>query len=214
MPNRTPGNAQLSARVRISDVTPQLECGRYAVKRVVGDALEVHATVVADGHAQVRAELRYRLVGTRRWNHVPMIEASEEPDRFSAAFRVETAGRWEYTVAAWVDAAATWHDELRRKVEAGETELSAELAEGEHLLGVELPDVEVALDSSAESSLSPASTLRRSSSCHVAAASTHAPTVYSQRPVDSTRNAPENRSGSSPASTIGMRFHRRVPTRR
>src|SRR5689334_17187554 len=131
MPNRSPENAQVSARVRISDVTPQIDCCRYAVKRVVGETVDVRATVVADGHVQVRAELRYRLVGTRRWTRVPMIEAADEPDRFAASFPVETPGRWEYTVGAWVDAAATWHDELRRKVEAGETDLAAELAEGE-----------------------------------------------------------------------------------
>jgi starch synthase (maltosyl-transferring) len=150
MPKRTPRNAQVAARVRISDVTPQLDCGRYAVKRVLGETVEVHATVVADGHVQVRAELRYRRVGTSRWNRIPMLEVLDQPDRFVAAFRVESTGRWEYTVGAWVDAAATWHDELRRKVEAGETELSAELAEGEQLLGVELPDVVTALDTPAE----------------------------------------------------------------
>ncbi len=150
MPNRAPGNAQVAARVRISDVTPQLECGRYAVKRVVGERVEVGATVVADGHAQVRAELRYRRVAAPRWTRVPMLEVDDEPDRFTAAFPIETAGRWEYAVGAWVDAAATWHDELRRKVEAGEKDLSAELAEGEQLLGVELPDVVVALEAPAE----------------------------------------------------------------
>src|SRR5690349_9688471 len=121
MPNRTPEDAQVAARVRISDVTPQLDCGRYAVKRVVGDAVEVRATVVADGHAQVRAELRYRQVGTRRWIRIPMLELADEPDRYTASFRAETAGRWEYSIGAWIDAAATWRDELRRKVEAGET---------------------------------------------------------------------------------------------
>ncbi len=136
--------------MRISDVAPQLECGRYPLKRVLGETVEVQATVVADGHVQVRAELRYRPVGTRRWNRIPMLESSDEPDRFAASFRVESIGRWEYTVGAWVDAAATWHDELRRKVEAGETELAAELAEGEQLLGVELSDVEAALAAPAE----------------------------------------------------------------
>jgi starch synthase (maltosyl-transferring) len=150
MPSRTPGNAQVAARVRISDVTPQVECGRYAVKRVLGETVDVHATIIADGHVQVRAELRYRRVGAPRWNRVPMIESLDDPDRFGASFRIETTGRWEYTVGAWIDAGATWHDELRRKVEAGETELSAELAEGEALLGVELPDVATALDTPAE----------------------------------------------------------------
>jgi starch synthase (maltosyl-transferring) len=140
MPNRSPGNAQLSSRVRISDVSPQVECGRYAVKRLVGDVVEVQATIVADGHAQVRAELRFRQSGAHRWGRAPMVEVEGEPDRFTAAFSAETVGRWEFSVRAWIDAAATWRDELRRKVDAGETELAAELAEGAHLLGRAVAD--------------------------------------------------------------------------
>jgi starch synthase (maltosyl-transferring) len=143
-------NAQVDARVRISDVTPQVDCGRYAVKRVVGESVEVGATVVADGHAQVRAELRYRCATARRWMRIPMVESEDEPDRFRARFVVDEPGRWDFAVGAWVDAAATWRDELRRKVEAGETELGAELAEGSHLLGVEVPDVETALATTQE----------------------------------------------------------------
>ena len=119
MPSRSPRHAQLHTRVRISDVVPRVDCMRYPVKRTVGDPVDVRATVVADGHVQVRAELRFRLVGARRWSRVPMRTTEEEPDRFGATFRVDGPGRWEYTVAAWIDAAATWRDELRRKVEAG-----------------------------------------------------------------------------------------------
>src|SRR4051812_9497302 len=140
MPNRSPQHAQLHARVRISDVSPRVDCMRYPVKRTVGDTVDVRATVVADGHTQVRAELRYRMVGARRWSHVPMRTTEEEPDRFGATFRVDEPGRWEYTVGAWIDAAATWRDELRRKVDAGQTDLEAELAEGVALLGREVTD--------------------------------------------------------------------------
>src|SRR5690349_14278927 len=98
MPNRMPEDAQVRARVRVSDVTPQIDCGRYTVKRVVGDSVEVRATVVADGHAQVRAELRARQVGARRWTRIPMLELADEPDRFTATFRVDATGRWEYSV--------------------------------------------------------------------------------------------------------------------
>src|SRR6516165_5915688 len=130
MPSRSPRHTQLHSRVRISDVVPRVDCMRYPVKRTVGDAVDVLATVVADGHVQVRAELRYRLVGTRRWSRVPMRTSEEEPDRFAATFRVDRPGRWEYTVGAWIDAAATWRDELRRKVEAGQADLETELADG------------------------------------------------------------------------------------
>ena len=53
---------------------------------------------------------------------------------------VDEPGRWEYTVGAWIDAAATWRDELRRKVDAGQTDLEAELSEGAALLGIDVPD--------------------------------------------------------------------------
>ena len=43
-------------------------------------------------------------------------------------------GRWQFTVSAWTDRVATWQDELRRKSEAGQTDLSSELAEGAILL--------------------------------------------------------------------------------
>jgi starch synthase (maltosyl-transferring) len=89
-----------------------------------------------------------------------MVEAEDDPDRFGATFLVESTGRWEYTVGAWIDAAATWRDELRRKVEAGETELDAELAEGAELLGCELPDVTAGLDSTTEVRVSKASLAR------------------------------------------------------
>src|SRR5436305_456889 len=150
MPNRSPDHAQLSSRVRISDVTPRVDCTRYAVKRTVGDAVEVGATVVGDGHVQVRAELRFRLAGARRWSHVPMWSSEEEPDRYLATFRVEECGRWEFSIAAWIDAAATWRDELRRKVEAGQTDFDAELAEGATIFGHEILDVETALQDAAE----------------------------------------------------------------
>ena len=140
----------MTSRVRISGVTPRVDCMRYPVKRTVGDAVVVGATVVADGHTQVRAELRYRLVGSRRWSHLPMWSSEEEPDRYTASFRVEECGRWEFTVGAWIDVAATWRDELRRKVEAGQTDLDAELAEGAALLGSSIPDVEAALATTAE----------------------------------------------------------------
>src|SRR3989442_15724462 len=108
MPNRSPRHALLHARVRIADVSPRVDCMRYPVKRTVGDVVEVAATVVADGHAQVRAELRYRPVGSRRWTGVPMRSSEEDPDRYTATFRVDAGGRWEDTVGAGIDAAATW----------------------------------------------------------------------------------------------------------
>src|SRR5581483_1196907 len=84
--------------------------------------------------------------GEPRWSAVPMEPLETDPDRFAGEFRVTECGQWEFTVRAWVDRIATWRDELRRKVEAGRTELSAELAEGAALLGVDSLDAATALE--------------------------------------------------------------------
>ena len=47
-------------RVVIENITPQVDCGRYPVKRVVGEAVVVEADVFADGHDMVRCVLLYR----------------------------------------------------------------------------------------------------------------------------------------------------------
>jgi starch synthase (maltosyl-transferring) len=137
------------SRVRISDVRPQVDCARYAVKRVVGEPVTVSAVVIADGHDQLRAELTFRLTGTRRWTRLPMLPSGEDPDRFVATFVTDRCGVWEFSVAAWIDVAATWRDELRRKVDAGQIDLAAELEEGTALLGTEIVDVGTGLATTA-----------------------------------------------------------------
>src|SRR5574338_24899 len=45
------------ARVVIESVRPQVDCGRYPVKRAVGEEVLVEADVFTDGHDAVVAEL-------------------------------------------------------------------------------------------------------------------------------------------------------------
>jgi starch synthase (maltosyl-transferring) len=134
-------------RIRLEHVRPQLDCGRHAVMAVVGELVVVTTTVVRDGHDVLGARVLYRGPGRRRFASAPLEPAGN--DRFSGSFTVTRSGRWEYAVEAWSDRAATWREELRRKVEAGQDDLSGELAEGEALLGVPQLDVETALASTA-----------------------------------------------------------------
>jgi starch synthase (maltosyl-transferring) len=145
----------------IDDVRPTVDCACRAVKRTEGEVVSASAVVISHGHDIVRAELLYRRVGgshgtaatnatrtgaTRtKWSVAPMSALEHDPDRFSGEFRVTECGRWEFTVRAWIDRIATWRDELGRKVEAGRTDLAAELAEGAALLGVPALDAATAL---------------------------------------------------------------------
>lgn len=107
----------------VEDVAPQVDGGRYPVKRVVGEALEVTAACFAHGHETVACALRYRHAGEGRWREVAMSALGN--DEWSAAFVVDRAGRWEYSVLCWVDHLAHWRDEFARRVEPADLVLAA-----------------------------------------------------------------------------------------
>src|SRR5688572_19552556 len=59
-------------RVIIANVTPQIDGGRYAVKRVVGDDVRVEADAFAEGHDEIAVLLMYRAESEETWRSVPM----------------------------------------------------------------------------------------------------------------------------------------------
>ena len=120
-------------RISISDVAPQIDCGRWPAKACVGDRVEVAATIVRDGHEVLRAVVRSRR-GRSRWREDPLDPLGG--DRFDGSFEVDAVGRWRFEVEAWVDRHAGWLDEYERKLAAGQADLAGELAEGEVLFGV------------------------------------------------------------------------------
>jgi len=84
--------------------------------------------------------------GERTWREEPLHSFGQ--DRWGGTFTPDRPGRWQFQVAAWTDRIATWQDELRRKVDAGQEDLAGELSEGAQLFGREVT-VEVALASEA-----------------------------------------------------------------
>src|SRR6478672_2643677 len=120
-------------RIQIQAVEPIVDCGRYPVKRTVGEAVEVYATVVKDGHDTLAGAVRVKAPGERTWREEPL--QSFGSDRWGATFTPDRPGRWQFQVTAWSDRIATWQDELRRKVDAGQEDLTGELSEGAQLFG-------------------------------------------------------------------------------
>ena len=117
-------------RVVIEGVQPEIDGGRYGIKRTVGDDVVVEADIFADGHDVVSAVLRYRQEAGQEWNEVPM-----EPlvnDRWRASFKVTEIGRYVYTVQAWVDHFKSWRRDLIKRTEAAQ-DVSVELLVGAKL---------------------------------------------------------------------------------
>src|SRR3954470_21919889 len=131
---RRQGGKEPPRRLQIQDVWPLIECGRYPAKRSKDDPVQVWATIFRDGHEVLRAAVKARPLGERHWQEAFLVPVKDEPDRWTGYFRVDRCGRWQFAVEGWVDRFASWRRELERKVEAGQADLTSELAEGEQLL--------------------------------------------------------------------------------
>ncbi|MDR0786512.1 MAG: alpha-1,4-glucan--maltose-1-phosphate maltosyltransferase [Gemmatimonadota bacterium] len=120
-----------SRGVVIERVYPELDCGRYAVKREVGDSLKVTADIFKEGHDVIAAAIRYRPEDEEAWSEARM--RFVDNDRWGGSFTLTRNARFEYTVIAWTDWFGSWSSDLRKKYEAGQ-ELSSELLEGARLV--------------------------------------------------------------------------------
>jgi len=105
-------------RVAIERVVPEIDAGRFAVKRIVGDTFVVEADVFADGHVQITSRLLYRRSGDEAWQDVPMRPLGN--DRWRGEFLLPAIGEYQYTVEAWIDEFGSWRHDLRRRIEAGQ----------------------------------------------------------------------------------------------
>src|SRR5262245_40908986 len=119
------------SRVVIDAVLPCVDGGRYPVKRVTGDFLEVEAHLVTDGHDRVAGLLAYRRRGAEQFEEIPL--AALGNDRYTARFLLSELGRWQYSIEAWIDAFATLCYGLERKREAG-VEVTGDLGEAARLI--------------------------------------------------------------------------------
>jgi starch synthase (maltosyl-transferring) len=126
-----PAPGAAPSRVAIADVSPQVDGGRYAVKRVIGEPLEVVATIFTDGHDVLAARVLHRPAGAAAWRDAPM--APLVNDRWAGAVVLDTVGLHEVAVEAWIDRFGSWRRGLSRKVDAGQ-EVTSELLEGAALL--------------------------------------------------------------------------------
>ena len=59
-------------RIRIAAVEPQVDGGRWPVRRCAGDVVRLSADVFRDGHEALRAAVQFRGPRRRRWEEAPM----------------------------------------------------------------------------------------------------------------------------------------------
>src|SRR5215831_17339142 len=118
-------------RIYIEDVYPVVDVGRFPVKRIVGEELDVWADIFRDGHVVLAAELLWRREGADKWLRVPMVLHNN--DRWKASFTPPKAGRYVYAIEAWTDVFASWRRDFLTKRAVG-MDVELEIEEGRNLL--------------------------------------------------------------------------------
>jgi starch synthase (maltosyl-transferring) len=118
------------APIAIDDIHPRTP-GGFPAKAVAGEALDVSALVIADGHDVLGARVRWRAKGARRWAEAPLHRTIA--DRWVGSITAEKVGAHEIVIDAWADRYATWAHEIEVKVAAG-VDVELELEEGALIL--------------------------------------------------------------------------------
>jgi starch synthase (maltosyl-transferring) len=118
-------------RFFIEDVFPCVDGGRFPVKRIAGEAVDVWADIIRDGHEVLAAALIWRPEHDARWVREPM--RLDNNDRWRGQFVPPKPGRYVYAIETWTDHFATWRRDIARKREAGQ-DIALDAQEGWLLL--------------------------------------------------------------------------------
>lgn len=123
-----PGSVPVTAaHYVIEDVYPTINGGRFAVKRIAGEAVDVWADIFRDGTEITVATLVWNREGDAEAQATPL--RHHENDRWSGQFVPQEPGRYSFHIEVWSDPFATWQRDLKRRLDAGQ-DVRLELEEG------------------------------------------------------------------------------------
>lgn len=106
------------SRVTIERVSPNIENGRFPIKRIVGETVRVEAAIYCDGHDELKARLLFRHEKDRDFQILPLNHIGN--DIWEATFTVQELGFYFFTVDACIDRYQTWKRDIVKKWDAGQ----------------------------------------------------------------------------------------------
>ena len=127
-----PGVPKTRKTIAIVNITPTIDCGRYPIKRIVGDIVRVQADILKPGHDKIYSALYHRPHDSVEWVTSPMSYSFNE-DIWSASFPLTVIGTHEFFIEAWTDRFGTLLDAVQKWHQAGE-DVSSDLEEIRELL--------------------------------------------------------------------------------
>ena len=83
----------------IENIRPQIEGGRFMLKREPGDTVTLTADIFRHSHEKYDAAIFYRHVSKKKWEKAPMHFVDN--DQWEGSFTVNNIGYYEYKICAW-----------------------------------------------------------------------------------------------------------------
>ena len=83
----------------IENIRPQIEGGRFMIKREPGDTVTLTADIFRHSHEKYDAAIFYRHVSKKKWEKAPMHFV--DIDQWEGSFTVNNIGYYEYKICAW-----------------------------------------------------------------------------------------------------------------
>ena len=124
-------------RFRIEEIYPCVDGGRYPVKRIAGETVEVWADIFREGHDVIAAALLWRAERDDRMA-ARAHGAAQRTTAGTDASRRREPGWYLFAIEAWTDQFATWRKEFHLKQQAGQ-DVALEAREGQQLLSELMP---------------------------------------------------------------------------
>jgi len=118
-------------RVIITNVSPEIEGGKYPAKAVAEEDIRISADIFTDGHDEVAACALIKHDQDQDWEKHPMKLIIN--DRWEALLQLEKLGFYQFQIQAWIDHFTTWKKGLVKKSEAKQ-DISIELLIGAEML--------------------------------------------------------------------------------
>ncbi len=115
-----------AARIAIELISPGVDNGRFAAKRIVGEDVAVEADIFIEGDELIAAALLWRPADRPDWSRAPLTLI--ENDRWRGSFRPGRVGRHVFAIEAWLDRWAGIVRDLKAKHAAGQ-DVSLDIAD-------------------------------------------------------------------------------------
>ena len=110
---------------------PVLEGGRFPIKRLVGDHVEVSVDAIRPGSEPLTASICWMPPGSEETSEALL--TAEGNDHYTGTFLVDRPGLWRYGFCAWTDRYGGWIDSLLKWSKAGE-DITPDLPAGREIL--------------------------------------------------------------------------------